>query len=161
MRLHRHGDRMDEVIRRLNYDVSRGCYAAVVSVTSPLVDAVSAQIDEDAVDVLIDVNEAERTAALALAASRHGVSAGFSDVGRDRSAERLRQLSESQPDRLVARAAVYWPDRPSFAARRSTLHGRPRAVVSRDGPERYSSAPSSRSLLFGGAFRRSGLGHAP
>ena len=82
------------VIRRLNYDVSRGYYAAVVSVTSPLVDAVSAQIDEDAVDVLIDANEAERTAALALAASRYGVSAGFSDVGRDRSAERLRQLSE-------------------------------------------------------------------
>ena len=88
------GDQMDEVIRRLNYDVSRGYYAAVVSVTSPLVDAVSAQIDQDAVDVLIDANEAERTAALALAASRHGVSAGFADVGRDRSAERLRQLSE-------------------------------------------------------------------
>lgn len=87
------GEPMDEVIRQLNYDVSRGFYAAVVSVTSPLVDPVSAQIDDDAVDVLIDADEAERTAALALAVSRHK-SDSLSDVGRDRSAERLRQLSE-------------------------------------------------------------------
>jgi len=87
------GEQMDEIIRRVNYDVSRGFYAAVVSVTGALVDPVSAQIDDDAIDVLIDANEAERTAALALAVSRHAQGA-VADVGRDRSAERLRQLSE-------------------------------------------------------------------
>ena len=87
------GEQMDEIIRRVNYDVSRGFYAAVVSVTAALVDPVSAQIDDDAIDVLIDANEAERTAALALAVSRHSKGAA-ADVGRDRSAERLRQVSE-------------------------------------------------------------------
>jgi len=87
------GSQMDEIIRRVNYDVSRRFYAAVVSVTSPLVDPVSAQIDEDTIDVLIDANEAERTAALALAVSRYSKGT-VSEVGRDRSTERLRQLSE-------------------------------------------------------------------
>jgi DNA-binding MarR family transcriptional regulator len=87
------GEQMDEVIRRVNYDVSRGFYAAVVSVTGPLVDPVSAQMDDNTIDVLIDANEAERTAALALAVSRYAPG-GLSDVGRDPSAERLRQLSE-------------------------------------------------------------------
>jgi predicted transcriptional regulator len=101
------GPQMDEIIRRVNYDVSRRFYAAVVSVTSPLVDPVSAQINEDAIDVLIDANEAERTAALALAVSRYSEGA-VSDLGRDRSSERLRQLSEE-----VSRIA-------SSLARRST-----------------------------------------
>ena len=86
------GEQMDEIIRRVNYDVSRGFYAAVVSVTGPLVDPVSAQMDDNTIDVLIDANEAERTAALALAVSRYAPG-GLSDVGRDPSAERLRQLS--------------------------------------------------------------------
>ena len=88
------GDQMDEVVRQLSYDAARGFYAAVISVTSPLVDAVTAHTDEDAVDILIDADEVERTAALALAVARQGIAPALSDVGRDRGAERLRQLSE-------------------------------------------------------------------
>jgi len=88
------GEQMDELVSRLSQDVSRGNYAAVISVTPALLDAVSARVDDDGIEVIVAADEVERTAALAIALARRGMPMAVSDVGRDRSAERLRQLSE-------------------------------------------------------------------
>lgn len=88
------GEHMDELVSQLSKDVSRGFYSAVVSVTSPLLDPISARIEDSEVEVLVEADEVERTSALALAVARREAPLGLSDVASDRSAERLRQLSE-------------------------------------------------------------------
>lgn len=88
------GGCMDDLVSQLSHDVLRGFYSAVVSVTAPLVDPISARIDDAGLEVLIEADEVERTAALALAVATRGTPLSLSDVARDRSAERLRQLSE-------------------------------------------------------------------
>jgi len=88
------GEQMDELVSRVSHDVSRGAYAAVISVTPSLLDAVSARVDDDEIELIVDADGVERTAALAVALARHGAPITVSDIGRDRSAERLRQLSE-------------------------------------------------------------------
>lgn len=90
------GREMDELLSQLSHDVSRGFYAGVVAVTPPLLDAVSARVDEPAVEIVVDADEAQRAAALtvAVAVAAQGNSLTLSDVATDRNAERLRQLSE-------------------------------------------------------------------
>jgi DNA-binding MarR family transcriptional regulator len=88
------GEHMDELVSQVSRDVSRGFYSAVVSVTSPLLDPISARVDDSDVEVLVEADELERTSALALAVARSGTSPQLSDIASDRSAERLRQLSE-------------------------------------------------------------------
>lgn len=88
------GGQMDELVSHVSNDVSRGSYAAVISVTKTLVDPVTARVADDAIEVLVDADEVERTAALSLAIARHGSPHALSDVARDGSTERLRQLSE-------------------------------------------------------------------
>lgn len=88
------GERMDQLINQLSHDVSRGFYAGVISATVKLVDAVSARLDDDPVELIVDGNEVERTAALALALARHGSGARVLDMSTEKSADRLRQLSE-------------------------------------------------------------------
>jgi DNA-binding MarR family transcriptional regulator len=88
------GGPMDELLRKVSADVADGRYAAVVSAPSALVDAVTASVDETAVELVVDANEAERAAALALAVSQAAIPLRLSDVAADRNAERLRQLSD-------------------------------------------------------------------
>jgi DNA-binding MarR family transcriptional regulator len=88
------GEPMDDLVNQLNQDVSRGFYPAVISLTSELVDPICARIEDAEIEVLVAADEVERTAALGVALGRLGSPAALSDVGRDGSAERLRQLSE-------------------------------------------------------------------
>jgi len=88
------GEHMDQLVSQVSRDVSRGFYSAVVSVTSPLLDPISARVDDSDVEVLVEADELERTSALALAVAHSGTSPQLSDIASDRSAERLRQLSE-------------------------------------------------------------------
>jgi DNA-binding MarR family transcriptional regulator len=88
------GDQMDELLSQVNHDVSRRFYSAVVSTNAELLDVITAKVDDDAVEVIVEANEFQRSAALALAVGLFGTPNNLSDVSRDRSAERLRQLSE-------------------------------------------------------------------
>ena len=88
------GGPLDELIRQMNRDVAEGRYAAVVSTTVDLVDPLIASIDDDAVELIIDADEVERAAALAIATSQLGIPLRLSDIAADKSADRLRQLSE-------------------------------------------------------------------
>jgi Winged helix DNA-binding domain len=88
------GGPMDELLDHVSRDVAGGRYAAVVSTTAALLDPLAARIYEDEVELIVDADEAERVAALAIATARAGLPLSLSDVASDKSADRLRQLSE-------------------------------------------------------------------
>jgi DNA-binding MarR family transcriptional regulator len=88
------GKPMDELLSGVNEDAANGRYAAIVSTSPALLDPVAARLPDGAVEIIVDADDAQRAAALALAASRIGGVLRLSDVASDRNAERLRQLSD-------------------------------------------------------------------
>ena len=88
------GGAMDQLLDQVSSDVAAGRYAAVVSGNGALVDPLSARLGNSAVELVIDADEPQRVAALALAMSRAALPQRLADVASDRSAERLRQLSD-------------------------------------------------------------------
>jgi DNA-binding MarR family transcriptional regulator len=98
------GGRMDELLTHVNRDVANGRYAAVVSASSALIDPVMARLDDGTVELIIDADDAERAAALAIATSICGRPLRLSDVASDRSTERLQQLSD-EVSRIAATLA--------------------------------------------------------
>jgi len=88
------GGPMDELLDSVRRDVADGRYAAVVSTTGALLDPVAARVDDPGVELIVDADDAERAAALAIAASRAAMPRRLSDVASDQNAARLRQLSD-------------------------------------------------------------------
>jgi len=88
------GEPLDGLLRRLKADVSSGSYGGIVSTTLVLIDPVSARIVDSEVELIVDAGEVERTAALAAALAKQRMPVRISEAASDRSAERLRQLSE-------------------------------------------------------------------
>ena len=88
------GGAMDALLAKVSSDVGDGRYAAIVSTSPALLDPVVAQLDDSRVDVLVDADDAQRAAALALAVSVPAEPLRVSDVASDRNTERLRQLSD-------------------------------------------------------------------
>ena len=88
------GGPMDELLLRVSRDVSDGRYAAVISSTGDMIDPVTSVRSDSSVEIVVDGSESERLAAFAVATARAGMPPRLSDVSADRSAERLRQLSD-------------------------------------------------------------------
>jgi DNA-binding MarR family transcriptional regulator len=88
------GPAADELLTHVSRDVADGRYAAVVSATGELIDPVTSLLADSSVELIIDADEADRAAALALAGVKKDMPARLSDVAADRDAARLRQLSE-------------------------------------------------------------------
>jgi DNA-binding MarR family transcriptional regulator len=88
------GAEMDEVLDFIASDSAGRQFGAVVAATAELIDPVAARIDDSTVDLIVDADEAERVAAIALATARAGIEPRLSDIASDQSAERLRQLSD-------------------------------------------------------------------
>lgn len=88
------GGPMDELLTQVSHDVADGLYAAVVSATSALVDPLTARLETSAVELLVDADESERAAALAIATANRLMPLGVADVASENNAERLRHLSE-------------------------------------------------------------------
>jgi DNA-binding MarR family transcriptional regulator len=89
------GGAMDALLTEVSSDVAAGRYAAVVSSTAALVDAVVANVVDADVEVVVDALEADRAVALTLAAHRATSGNGrLSDIAADQNAARLRQLSD-------------------------------------------------------------------
>ena len=95
------GPAMDRLLDRLEGDAHAGRYSAVVAAPLALVDVLSARLTDPAITMLIDGDESERTAALAIAMSGAARAGHVADVASDRGAARLRQLSDE-----VARIAA-------------------------------------------------------
>lgn len=99
------GGAMDGLLSEISSDVAAGRYAAVVSTTAALLDPVAARLDESAVELIVAADQAERAAALAVAAAcTGGMGARLSDVASDQNAARLRQLSD-EVSRIAATLA--------------------------------------------------------
>jgi hypothetical protein len=128
---------MDKLLAQVSRDVADGRYAAVVSATVELLDPIAASLEATGVEFIIDADDGERAAALAIVTSRHGLPTHVRDVASDNNAERLRQLSEE-----VSRIA-------STLARLSTGPGAPvRAIEpSTSGDIPPLSAETVRSVI--------------
>ena len=87
------GREMDRVLDYVAKEAADGRFAAIVATAADLIDAVCARVG-NAVEVIVDGNDLERGAGLALATARKEIALGVADVASDRSAERLRQLSD-------------------------------------------------------------------
>lgn len=98
------GAPMDQLLDCIAANASNGRFPAVVSATADLVDPVFARIDRGDVEIVVDGDEAARTAALALAMARAGMEQRLSDVASDQNAARLRQLSD-EVSRIAASLA--------------------------------------------------------
>ena len=94
------GALLDEV----NAGVGGSRYGAVVSTTAELIDAVVAHIDDPRIEIVVDGDEAQRAASLAIALGNLNVAQRYADVASDKSADRLRQLSE-EVNRIAATLA--------------------------------------------------------
>lgn len=98
------GPVLDTLLDRMERDAHQGRYAAVVSTKPALLDPVFARAGGGNIDLLVDADDTERAAVLSLALARREESAGVSDIGSERSSERLRQLSE-EVGRIAANLA--------------------------------------------------------
>jgi len=98
------GGPMDELLGQVSRDVADGRYAAVVCVASALLDAVTANLTDDSVELIVDADDAERAAALAIAMSQASIPLRLSDIAADKNAARLRQLSD-EVSRIAATLA--------------------------------------------------------
>ena len=87
------GSDMDQLLERISSDASGGRYGAIVAAPRSMIDPVDSAVGSD-VGIVIDGDDAERAAALAIALSRAGREHSVADVASDQSAERLRQLSD-------------------------------------------------------------------
>jgi len=88
------GGAMDDLLSRVNRDVHDGRYAAIVSASAELIDPVARSICDSEVQLLVDADDSERAAALAVATAIAARPQRLSDVASDQNAARLRQLSE-------------------------------------------------------------------
>jgi len=98
------GEPMDQLLTQVSCDVASGRYAAVVSTTTDLVDPVLARVDQSDIELIVDAGEAERAAALMIAAAGKTLGYTLSDVASDQNAARLRQLSD-EVNRIAATLA--------------------------------------------------------
>ena len=88
------GAPMDRLLDQVNRDAGAGRYCAIVAAPAQLLDAIDARLTENGIALVVDGDEAERMAALAVALSGTHRAELLSDVGVDQSAARLRQLSD-------------------------------------------------------------------
>jgi hypothetical protein len=86
--------RLDGLLRKLSRDAADGRYAAVVSGTAAEIDPLAAALSGPGVELIIDADDGERTAALAIALASRRAPERLSDVAADKNAARLRQLSD-------------------------------------------------------------------
>jgi DNA-binding MarR family transcriptional regulator len=110
------GGPMDDLLTHVSRDVAGGRYAAVISTTADLLDPLAARIEDESVEVIVDADDAQRAAALAIAMARQAAPLRIADVASEKSAERLRQLSEevSRIASTLARLSTGPSTPPSF-----------------------------------------------
>jgi DNA-binding MarR family transcriptional regulator len=98
------GAAMDELLDCVDEKVARGQFAAVVSITTELIDPIAARLRNRATELIVDADDAARAAALAIVTAHAGIEQHVADVASDQSAARLRQLSD-EVSRIAATLA--------------------------------------------------------
>ena len=98
------GEPLDRLLDKVRDDSGHGRYSAIVSARADLIDSLTAKIGNADVELLIDADDSERAAALSVALALRGESHWARDVASDKSAVRLRQLSD-EVSRIAATLA--------------------------------------------------------
>lgn len=98
------GSSVDELLDRIATDLSEERYSAVLAVPASELDRLGSFAFEPNIHVILDAAEDERIAALAVAVSEVRKPERLSDVGADKNAARLRQLSD-EVSRIAATLA--------------------------------------------------------
>jgi DNA-binding MarR family transcriptional regulator len=98
------GAELDDLLDRVQAEVSSGHCPAIITSSLPLVDRIMARIEDSSVELLVDPSPAERIAALALAMARRSGGQRLFDISKEPSAVRLRQLSD-EVSRIAATLA--------------------------------------------------------
>ncbi|HET7576581.1 MAG TPA: MarR family transcriptional regulator [Sphingomicrobium sp.] len=88
------GAAMDRLLTHVSRGADAGRYSAIVSGRAGQIDVLAARLGDSGVELIVDADDAERAAALALALAVKGGPMLLSDIASDRSAARLRQLSD-------------------------------------------------------------------
>lgn len=97
-------DGMVPLLERVRSDAVEQRYAAVVSAPQSLLEVAFRHTADSPVELLIEADDADRAAALAIARSQAETRQTVSDIGADNSAVRLRQLSD-EVSRIAATLA--------------------------------------------------------
>ncbi|MEA3081745.1 MAG: hypothetical protein QOD54_1413 [Sphingomonadales bacterium] len=74
------GEAMGELLSKIRSDVSDGRYAAVISATSDLLDPLAALLDAGDIELIIDAEDSDRAAALAIASARRSMPLLLGDI---------------------------------------------------------------------------------
>jgi len=88
------GAAIDGLLDHVASDVAQGRYSAIIAAPASMVDRLAAHVFDVSMDLIIDADESERAAALAVAVSGARRKQNLSDVTADKNAVRLRQLSD-------------------------------------------------------------------
>jgi DNA-binding MarR family transcriptional regulator len=132
------GEAMDRLLDHVNRGVGHGRYPAIVAAPAELLDAIAARLTDASVELLVDADEADRTAALAVALTDAGRPDRLSDIAADQNATRLRQLSDEVS--RIASTLARLSAGPASVARPTEL-----PPVAGDGPQ--VSAEAVRSII--------------
>jgi DNA-binding MarR family transcriptional regulator len=88
------GSAMDSLLDCIAREISHGRYPAVIAAPANLIDRIGPHALDLGIDLLVDADEAQRTAALAVAVAKAVRFESVSEATADKNAARLRQLSE-------------------------------------------------------------------
>jgi hypothetical protein len=97
-------DPLSGLLDKVCADIGHGRYSAIVSARASMLDPLAAKIGNTDVALLIDADDSERVAALSLALALRGDAHTIHDAASDKSAVRLRQLSD-EVSRIAATLA--------------------------------------------------------
>jgi hypothetical protein len=109
----------DEMLSHVADDVSEGRYAAVIATTTNALDRIGRHAFDTSFDIIVDADDMERAAALAVAVSRRQLDESVSEMSGDKQAARLRQLSEEVS--RIASTLARLSSGPAAASRRVDL----------------------------------------
>ena len=88
------GSAMESLLDYVALETSHGRYPAVIAAPATLIDRIGSHVLDLGIDVLVDADEAERVAALAVSVAKAARYERVSEATADKNAARLRQLSE-------------------------------------------------------------------
>jgi DNA-binding MarR family transcriptional regulator len=88
------GDALDQLLDYANHEAAAGRMPTIVAAPPAMIDPVSARLDADHIQLLIDPDPVERAAALALARAGMASPATLHDIAHEPANRRLKQLSD-------------------------------------------------------------------
>ncbi len=98
------GPELDEMLDRIQAEADDERCPAIIASPLPLIDRITARIENPSVELLVDPTPADRVAALAVAMARRLIGPRLYDISKEPSAVYLRQLSD-EVSRIAATLA--------------------------------------------------------